>query len=439
MLPVVIAQVPHQKLRVERLVQYCKDLDGTKVRVVPVDDSLFVPQYNTNHFANRQSFSFHTAAKAMRGSPFIWLEADSIPLKPGWVDALSKEYAKLKSPFLLPPTPESPYDVAAGIGVYPAESHWLIPQQFQNFAWDLWQTRHLAPAIKTTRLLQHSYGAYDNAGNAQEHRFPRDKDIIRPDAVLFHRDRYQDLLPLNGMARFCHSGDLGDILACLPAIRQIGGGALICTTTPSGQRETLKGPRFDAIQPLLESVPFLVHTEYQDDPSLISHSFLDFRKIAQKNRNLEEWQAASLGLNTVDQTPWLSVEPNPQYAGAVVISRSPRYHNPNFPWRQILQKFVKKLVFVGTPQEHAAFRNKFGVSLELAKTPNLLEAARIIAGARLFVGNQSCPFWIASGLGVPLVQETWWAEPNSIVLRENAAYTHNAGAISGLLKHLPQL
>jgi ADP-heptose:LPS heptosyltransferase len=53
-------------------------------------------------------------------------------------------------------------------------------------------------------------------------------------------------------------------------------------------------------------------------------------------------------------------------------------------------------------------------------TSNLLEAARVIAGADLFVGNQSCCFWIAEAMKKKLVLEVWPQGPNSNVFRDGA-------------------
>jgi ADP-heptose:LPS heptosyltransferase len=65
--------------------------------------------------------------------------------------------------------------------------------------------------------------------------------------------------------------------------------------------------------------------------------------------------------------------------------------------------------------------------IEYHPTDNLLEATKIIAGSKMFIGNQSVLFWLAAGLGHKLIQETCHTlhTRNSIVPRENAFYSDN--------------
>ena len=60
--------------------------------------------------------------------------------------------------------------------------------------WDKWLMEAVPHLVARTELIQHSYGIYNELGQAVEHRFPRDNKMLRADAVLFHRDPYQDLM-----------------------------------------------------------------------------------------------------------------------------------------------------------------------------------------------------------------------------------------------------
>ena len=62
------------------------------------------------------------------------------------------------------------------------------------------------------------------------------------------------------------------------------------------------------------------------------------------------------------------------------------------------------MVFVGSPDEHFAFQQYAG-PVSYHHTPDYLELAQVIAGADLFIGNQSSPFWVAEGLKAPTVLE----------------------------------
>jgi hypothetical protein len=56
------------------------------------------------------------------------------------------------------------------------------------------------------------------------------------------------------------------------------------------------------------------------------------------------------------------------------------------------------------------------------KTKTLLEAARVIAGADLYVGNQTATHAIAEGLKKRIILEVWPEGPNCIVHRPGVVH-----------------
>ena len=80
--------------------------------------------------------------------------------------------------------------------------------------------------------------------------------------------------------------------------------------------------------------------------------------------------------------------------------------------------------FVGLKDEFDAFvRSTGGMGLvTYMHTCSLLEVAALIKGSDLFIGNQSCPCWIAMGLGHRMIQETHDFIHDSIVERESARF-----------------
>lgn len=221
--------------------------------------------------------------------------------------------------------------------------------------------------------------------------------------------------------KFCSRGDLGDAIALLPTIRALGGGSIVFGphTGKLQGREEMRGSRFEAIKPILEAQPYIGSVTWQEVPKGITHDLTNFRSIWAPGCTLLELQSKYLGV-TVSDAPWLWAMRSPKSLGRTVFARSPRYQNPQFPWNALAQKH-RNALFVGSEGEYEAFRGLVG-NIEFCPTPDLLTLAEIIAGCSLFVGNQSCPFWIAVGLGVPLIQETWPHDPNSIVKRPNARY-----------------
>jgi hypothetical protein len=255
------------------------------------------------------------------------------------------------------------------------------------------------------------------------------------------------------MSVFFHSGDLGDIIASLPAIRQLGGGELIIGQRMwrplVGNRESMKGARFQAIEPLLKSIPYLSKVTYQDHPAKVDYDFSQFRPMTArflaasrlerivgnkiKQTNLVELQARYLGLKNVDILPWIKVNSEPASNGKIVVARSARNHNPRFPWQRLVEARRRQMVFIGLPTEHREFEREFG-ELEYKPTPDLLQVARLIAGSDLFIGNQGCPAWIAMAMGCKLIQETNDNEFSSVMERPNACFDMDKDKIEHLLK-----
>lgn len=145
---------------------------------------------------------------------------------------------------------------------------------------------------------------------------------------------------------------------------------------------------------------------------------LSLRRGQGLDTNLADWFLDTFHVDRkARDTAWLSVEPN--RVARVVINRTgpgrdPKYiyHNRRFPWHRVLEKYKGDTVFIGSPLEHEVFCDVFG-DVPYHSTPNLFEVAKVIAGADLFVGNQSCPLWIAYGLFKPVLLEVWLNGENS--------------------------
>lgn len=222
---------------------------------------------------------------------------------------------------------------------------------------------------------------------------------------------------------FGHAGDLGDCIASLPTVRALGGGEYVCFHREKGCRESLQGQRFESLKSLLEIQPYIDRVSWTEAPEITVLDFSTFRGAYRKGINLAQQHAWHLGV-TISEAPWLIAPASEIAKGRTVFARSRRYHNDRFPWDKILQRHPDPL-FVGLPDEYLAFQTKWGKPIQHHTAGNLLELASLIAGCALFIGNQSCPFWIAAGLGVPLIQESWETDANSIIERPNAKYCLN--------------
>jgi hypothetical protein len=240
------------------------------------------------------------------------------------------------------------------------------------------------------------------------------------------------------MNTYRHAGDLGDILAGLPVIRYFGGGILYIEAAPY-TRQFLTPDKWCGIDLLLKQQPYIVDVlPWQSQRANVNLN--DFRanmfRVLRKpdsqvrQKSLVDWQLEAHGVPyTEKDKAWLSVEPDP--VAAVVINRTgpgraPHhvYHNPYFPWHRVWQKYRGNAVFIGTPEEHRVFCATCG-DLPYYPTKDLYEAARVIAGAELFVGNQSVCFWIASAMHKPHVLEVWPSGPNSCLFYPGAIHGWN--------------
>ena len=241
---------------------------------------------------------------------------------------------------------------------------------------------------------------------------------------------------------FHHTGDLGDIVASFPVLRELGGGKYVFSDASfplgHGPRESLRGKRFEAIQPLFQATDYITSMEWQDNPTGITHDVASFRgKPWRPCETLTQWQGRHFNLNLPDAPePWLTLDvPNHD---KIVVGRTHRYHTTFFPWKPIIEEYADDIVFLGTHPEYLHFAGLTKKEIEYQPTENLLEAAKIIAGSRFFIGNQSVLFWIAAGLGQKLFQETHNQiyTRNSIVPRDNAFYSDSTDNLDKIFNEL---
>ena len=226
------------------------------------------------------------------------------------------------------------------------------------------------------------------------------------------------------------TGDQGDIIATLPAARALGRCRYLIGWKPQGARETMRGSRFLAIKPLLEVQPYIESVAWTEAlPAYNWKDFSSFRNRYQPHRNLAVQQAEAIGVQ-ISLDPWLTI-PNPTQHNRPVIARTHRYHNSLFPWRKLLSVFTSP-IFVGLPNEHKTFTDSYS-DAEFVETKDMLELARVIAGASIVLSNQTAAWWIAAGIGKPTIQESYLTDLNSVIERPNLFYSRSASEINDLL------
>jgi hypothetical protein len=216
------------------------------------------------------------------------------------------------------------------------------------------------------------------------------------------------------MPWFGHSGDLGDIIYALPTVKAAGGGVLYLYHQPGKTWHGMDEKRAASLRSLLVLQPYIRDVVFCPEgrpPDASDHNLNGFRDHGRPGRNLADMHLATHGFGPeLRSAPWLAVD-RPAVEATVVFARSSRCRNEAFPWKRLWSAYRNTAGFVGTREEHDDFTRSIGPIPHLATT-NLLDVARVIAGSRLFVGNQSCPAAIAEGLKHPMILEVYPPMPN---------------------------
>jgi hypothetical protein len=231
---------------------------------------------------------------------------------------------------------------------------------------------------------------------------------------------------------FRHAGDAGDMIAALPAVRALGGGIFMIEAA-TYTRVPMMPENWRGIDKVLKEQPYIENV-FAWDRRMTNYNMNDFRvrlgrdiRVGRsKDKSLVDWQLEQYGIPlTAKDNAWLQFS-EPIKAARVVFNRTGTdrsrhhvYQNVRFPWHHVWKKYADDAVFIGTPDEHKVFCATCG-EVPHYKTKDLHEAGRVIAGCDLFVGNQSCCYWMAEGMKKNLILEVWPDGPNSLSHRDGA-------------------
>ena len=214
---------------------------------------------------------------------------------------------------------------------------------------------------------------------------------------------------------FLHSGDLGDAIYAMPAMRDAGGGCLFLTNRDG--LKTMDQRRFDTIAPLFKSQDYISDVRWWNGEK-IDHDFTNFRPTRNHRLTLAEVQSRYIGTDPKGyERQWLTLAPINH--DRILIHRSPRYRTDGFPWLGVLEHFGKRLLYCGLKNEHQMFVNDFG-DVDFYEPKDLLEYGRMICGSELFIGNQSAPYSVAEGLKHKVVLEAFLPAPDCMFVRDGA-------------------
>lgn len=248
----------------------------------------------------------------------------------------------------------------------------------------------------------------------------------------------------NKLWRCYHSGDLGDIIYSLLFCKRLGNIHLMLGPDSRVKvREPMTQKRFDWLRPLLDVQPWIKSVEFVPSrPLNLDYNLNDFRHTwfsprsghAQKKRLFEVYFEHFRYPPPDETQPWLEVEPRPDSERPVIVSRSPRFHSPFFNWQAVSNRYAGRMRFIGHEQEFKDWSKAFGDTAVLEPVSDALGMAQYIAGAELFIGNQSFPMSLALALNIPVLQEVCEVTPDCIFHRSNAQYSNRGPIVLPPLK-----
>jgi len=251
----------------------------------------------------------------------------------------------------------------------------------------------------------------------------------------FPTEKYKDIIP----TKFYHSGDLGDIIYALCAIKNSGGGILILSSDYQKKqelRQKMSMTTYKFLKGFIKSQSYIHDVVLCDRPIDIDYNLNDFRDsfvdwgdgklTPREEKKLKVERLTTLYKNNVlvdlpnnfDNQPWLEWSIKKIfYNKSIVVNRTLRYLNPNFPWQLIVENYRNNIIFVGLADEYEKFVLDFGW-VQYVKTETLEDLVDVLNGSKLFIGNQSFPHAIAQGLFLRVLQETSTEVPNCMFRRK---------------------
>jgi hypothetical protein len=236
-------------------------------------------------------------------------------------------------------------------------------------------------------------------------------------------------------ATFKHSGDLGDIIYSLPAVKALGGGVLYLDTSggesdPIVRQQTIRGKSkfnqsgYEIIRPLLLEQPYIKDVRVWNGEPVQYNLDSSRTQMNDMRASLASLYMRVLGLDErLTNDPWLTLKSPPISLGKpIILNRTARYQ-AKYHWWEINQRaIIPQAIFVGLEKEHEIFEYTFDCKVYFHKAKDALEIARILAGSQLLIGNQSFVMSIAIGLGTAFMQEIYDSAPNCVYQRSNGQY-----------------
>lgn len=229
---------------------------------------------------------------------------------------------------------------------------------------------------------------------------------------------------------FLHSGDMGDIIASLCAVKEkckmknakariildaTGGiyDPFVKLQAPDGLEFNRKAAEF--LKPLIEAQPFVAGVGIDDvgawtagcrkpdyNLNVFRRYFIDAYTARATGQNLVYLHQVALGLGFGYKGDWLEVDIDKEPEG-VVVARSNRYQSGHLIWESLLRnmaRFGMDYSFIGTDLEFECFKDCFRFARpKRIVVKDALEMAKAVGESKSVIVNGTLLYWVAVGLG----------------------------------------
>ena len=249
------------------------------------------------------------------------------------------------------------------------------------------------------------------------------------------------------MKSFKHSGTAGDTIYSLDIVRKMGGGNFAiainnienCIMKYTGRAADVAPEHvgryteqdYKMLAPLLARQSYITNVQRWEngwtEPDIDLDHFRSFLYRKFEGNIIEAYHKA-FDLpwdDTMYNDVWLEADAIRE--AAIVVNRTNRYLDPASEpvWRQMCADadLEHNGIFVGTEAEHQSFVSWTGCNIPYRAVQDFKEMADLIAGADLFLGNQSMAYSIAVGLGKETMLEIHKIKP----LKYSECYFPRAG------------
>jgi len=241
------------------------------------------------------------------------------------------------------------------------------------------------------------------------------------------------LAPITGdTVHFKHTGHAGDVIYSIPAMKALAGSRKIHLYFELHQpnrdfTKQMRHPNGNVMlteksvamfAPLMMQQPEITHFAAWNRET-IHYDLTAFRSFPFDYRmySIARWYFLTFAVTADLGKAWLHITPDHRFSDTIVIARSSRYHALDISY-SFLSKY-KNLCFVGVQEEYEAMKKEIP-DLQYQPVSNFGELAAIIAGCKLFIGNQSFPFSLAEALKAPRILEVFYQCPNVVPEGPNA-------------------